>query len=1040
MSNKFSNIELEHFRGYRNKQTFDFTVSNGVANLIVIYAPNGFGKTSFFDAVEWGFSGSISRLSRNRHVKSVADEEKGYIIKNRESGEQATVKFSFDNNSTDIIINSKKIDGKRKRDDVNGDIVSGEELFHSLNGELFIKNNVLTHDQVDSFLRFTDSKEKYNALKTFWDDKNDTEVYKNILVVKKVLEKKKENFGNELIKIKADIKSSEPSEKIITYITGLFNQLGEDKLTSINFFNTESSFQLDEIIIDLNKKKSNNEHFIQDHNKTMHFLEELKLNYEIVYLKFNEEMQTISQAQNINKENIQKFIHLSKLLAEESNLEQNVKLLRVKQADYGYIFTNIDNYEVIKTNLNSLENKESQLNESLIKLNQDLQFLNTQNKEMNNSLSIIKNKFDLCTNKIEKLQGVVGKLNSVGADYNLKKRVERIHHLLELIEKRELKLNSTKIRINEFVNNALNDPVFFPIGNELLFIKENYEELIQFKKSLRDKKEQLIQKKQELLNSEKMSTKLEELLILGTQVVIDYKKSSCPLCNHTYSDMNELLNRINNDKDIFNLEGLSKEILILDTDLTDLDNLIIKENNEILRKIEKHIEGLNAELHKLKTHHLYFQNQKLLTETKLKNVFDDIEHIKKYFYVNNLQFNCNKEELFEHLISYNNLMIIELNSHQDNIDALMVKRDAMNKNNTEINNEINHTRELIDLNKKLVKDIRNSEVFSKVNEQIIQNNIDPINLRLNMNNIIALVDQKIMTKLTEIEDIKAEKSELEISLEAFSETELKSEFIKLENQLNIKLTAVEQFKKNCLNYFGDQVITLEDIERELKNVNIKIESIINKNVLISEILSNFEVINNNRTWRKKRAELDKINKNIEINEKILSDIISIREKSRNLIEQKIKKRLNLDTINKVYQMIDPHPLMKHISIELEDSEEDQLGLNIYTLDNKKDDRNAPILYFSSAQVNMLSLSIFLAGALEDQGEINTIFMDDPIQHLDGINLLSFIDLLRIISTSMDRQVIISTHDERFFKLVNRKIDPKYFKSKFIELETFGKVK
>lgn len=66
-------------------------------------------------------------------------------------------------------------------------------------------------------------------------------------------------------------------------------------------------------------------------------------------------------------------------------------------------------------------------------------------------------------------------------------------------------------------------------------------------------------------------------------------------------------------------------------------------------------------------------------------------------------------------------------------------------------------------------------------------------------------------------------------------------------------------------------------------------------------------------------------------------------------------------------------------------------------------KQAPILYFSAAQVNILSLSIFLAGAL-------------------------------------DRQVIISTHDERFYKLVSRKIDPQYFNSKFFELGTFGQIK
>ncbi len=69
-------------------------------------------------------------------------------------------------------------------------------------------------------------------------------------------------------------------------------------------------------------------------------------------------------------------------------------------------------------------------------------------------------------------------------------------------------------------------------------------------------------------------------------------------------------------------------------------------------------------------------------------------------------------------------------------------------------------------------------------------------------------------------------------------------------------------------------------------------------------------------------------------------------------------------------------------------------------------------------------------------------MDDPIQYLDSINIVSFIDLLRAITTdpAIDRQVVISTHDENFFNLLKKKLDPKFHNSKFIEFETYGKLK
>ena len=63
---KFKKVELNAFRAYKNKEngTFDFTLDNEtkIANFISIYAPNGFGKTSFYDGVEWAMTNRIARL------------------------------------------------------------------------------------------------------------------------------------------------------------------------------------------------------------------------------------------------------------------------------------------------------------------------------------------------------------------------------------------------------------------------------------------------------------------------------------------------------------------------------------------------------------------------------------------------------------------------------------------------------------------------------------------------------------------------------------------------------------------------------------------------------------------------------------------------------------------------------------------------------------------------------------------------------------------------------------------------------------------
>jgi len=148
-----------------------------------------------------------------------------------------------------------------------------------------------------------------------------------------------------------------------------------------------------------------------------------------------------------------------------------------------------------------------------------------------------------------------------------------------------------------------------------------------------------------------------------------------------------------------------------------------------------------------------------------------------------------------------------------------------------------------------------------------------------------------------------------------------------------------------------------------------------------------------------------------------------------------------DLINSIYKKIDPHPTLK--KVEFKDSfETDKPSLNILVSD-EEGGMISPILYFSAAQTNILSLSVFLANAIhaedDDTNSIDVILIDDPIQSMDSINVLSTIDLLRSICLKFGKQIIISTHDENFFGLLQRKIPSEVFGSKFLQLEKFGVV-
>lgn len=72
-------ISIQNFRAYRAKK--DFTLGSAIT---VLYGPNGFGKTSFFDAVDYVVTGGVGRLSKASGGLTKA-------AKHLDSGEESTV-------------------------------------------------------------------------------------------------------------------------------------------------------------------------------------------------------------------------------------------------------------------------------------------------------------------------------------------------------------------------------------------------------------------------------------------------------------------------------------------------------------------------------------------------------------------------------------------------------------------------------------------------------------------------------------------------------------------------------------------------------------------------------------------------------------------------------------------------------------------------------------------------------------------------------------------------------------------------------------
>ena len=195
-------------------------------------------------------------------------------------------------------------------------------------------------------------------------------------------------------------------------------------------------------------------------------------------------------------------------------------------------------------------------------------------------------------------------------------------------------------------------------------------------------------------------------------------------------------------------------------------------------------------------------------------------------------------------------------------------------------------------------------------------------------------------------------------------------------------------------------------------------------------------------FREVRAKIDS---HLDTKNQIERLSISLKRELRKT-EIKLKERIDnffyTDLITSIYRKIDPHPFFKTVRFECVFPIDDRPRLEVYLYEEAMSQPISPALYFSSAQLNILSLSIFLAKALHiehDDQPVRSILIDDPIHSMDSINVLSVIDLLRNISVRFDRQIILSTHDENFYELLKLKVPEEKFGSKFIKFKSFGVV-
>lgn len=101
----------------------------------------------------------------------------------------------------------------------------------------------------------------------------------------------------------------------------------------------------------------------------------------------------------------------------------------------------------------------------------------------------------------------------------------------------------------------------------------------------------------------------------------------------------------------------------------------------------------------------------------------------------------------------------------------------------------------------------------------------------------------------------------------------------------------------------------------------------------------------------------------------------------------------------------------------------------------------PVDYFSQSQQQTLLLGLFLtACSSQTWSSFSSVFLDDPVTHFDDLNTYSLLDLISGLLTtdSQRRQFIISTCDDKFLQLALRKFRYLGLAARFYRFDSIGR--
>lgn len=488
---RIKSLVIHNFKNYSGTIEFDLD-----RDITILYGENGFGKSSFFDALEWGLTGKISRFDDYNQDQDFNDI---YIInsyvKSIDQIAECYVKLTFDNYelirkitlNSDTTRTSVELKCLKTSETINGK-QNVEVKLKSIfmpdvgNTSFNIKQPyILSQDQVTDFILKDKPKERYKALANLVGLEKIINLSHNVRLIKRELNIKKEKLEN-IIKTKQEI---------------------IDSVSPIKNISKDELLKKATKVIPLNEEIS---------NYSIH-LKELQKNINLSIFSETDFMEKISRYKD-DKRSIQD------LIGEKSHTELSIQRLE-------------EHIKFLNTSQLSLQAKISDL--ELYKENQDkLDSCLKQRKEIENKIQLVKFELKLL----------------LGSESTLE--LKEIDDKINAFSDTKAIFNYNLTYYEEFNNNKHLESDTISFLDSYIFNKEKYSKKILRKRRWLEKVTALLFANE--INSQQ--TTLYELISnIKDYLKLNKEESICPVCS---SDLNGGL-ITNIDQNRFSLENEIKK-------------------------------------------------------------------------------------------------------------------------------------------------------------------------------------------------------------------------------------------------------------------------------------------------------------------------------------------------------------------------------------------------------------------------------------------------------------------------------------------------